>query len=173
MKNRPHISSLDVARESLKQDRVVIETDRNRTKRVKAARKASVERSSAPGASLSDQMDIASYSFVYGANGETFNVTVYARSPWWASDNEDGLSVMVKDATTCGYIHLPARFADLPREVRAVAKDIRAALTYGETRADREREARSKRRDARFEQGLRERHPHWFNPDGTRKQGVT
>lgn len=81
MSRRQYISSLDVASESIKQGRVIVESDRNRSKHVRATALRPRK----------EWYDEAFYLVAYGANGVRFTVAVYARRD---SNMPDGISVM-------------------------------------------------------------------------------
>lgn len=110
MSRRTYVSSLNVARESLRLGRVVIETDRRRSQRVKELR-----RQPPRGA-----FDNKSYFFCYGAEGVAFAVFVYEYKLSCIPGNEDGIAVHCKGADdkseTAVFYPRPE---DLPAPVRA------------------------------------------------------
>lgn len=160
------ISSIHCAAESARTGRVVIETDRNRSKRVKARVKAHSDKVIAGDRAAA--LDMPNFMFTYGADGVEFTAVVYERRRWYREPDDEGLSVMTRGAdgkSECAFID--AKFADLPPSVRIVARDVRAALNYGETRADKARSARYAKSRAEHDAWMKSRHPGWYSADGT------
>lgn len=165
MKHR-YLSSLDVAAESSRTGKVVIESMPQRSKHIKAWRGALLDAAVAnrDNRRAQEANDNPSYQFTYGAGGMAFTVCVHERRRWYVDGDVDGVSVMVRSEG--GYDHFTATFADLPPTVRAVAKDVRAAMSHGDCAADKAREKRREKRNAEFDARMAARHPEWCGPDG-------
>lgn len=166
MSRRQHVSSIDVARESLRTGKLVIESMPQRTKRIKRWLRGLLDAVMADrnDARARDAYDNPAFMFSYGVNGVQFIVCVHERERWYQKDDVDGLSVMIRDGGE--HHHITARFDDLPAPVRAVARDVRAAMTHGETAGERAAAAKWARRNARDRADMRRRHPKWYDADG-------
>lgn len=154
MSNRKYISSLEVAAESVAQNRVIVESDRNRSKHVRAtAMKPRKE-----------WYDSPFYLVAYGANGVRFTVAVRARK---SAQEPDGISVMHDGADgKSGTAHYYPMITDLPAEVRPIVRDVQAGLGFETTAAEKSREKRREKRNAEHEAYMAKRHPEWFGADG-------
>lgn len=154
MNRRQYISSLDVAAESLKQNRVVVESDRNRSKHVRATALRPRK----------EWYDEAFYLVSYGANGVKFTVAVYAHK---SKDEPDGISVMHDGSDgKSETAHYRPMITDLPAEVRPVVRDVQAGLGFQDTRADK---ARNRKWDAsrqKFDARMLANYPECAGPDG-------
>jgi len=151
MARQRFVSSVDVAAESLRTGRVVIESMPRRTERVRRWRGGLTDAYlAAPGdRRAADAVDNPCFMFTYGAGGVEFTVCVHERKRWYVTGDEDGLSVMAGDRGET--YHHTARFADLPAPVRAVARDIRAAMLHDQTAGERARDRRWSRRMAELD----------------------
>lgn len=156
MPHRKYISSLDVAAESLRLGRVVVESDRNRTKRARATVLNPRE------GYISDPF----YLVTYAACGAKFTVAVQARPDRLCPD---GISVMHNGADDRGPLaHYHPMIADLPAAVRVIVRDVQAAMRFTEpTRASKARERRHAEDERLRHARIREKHPTWYHADGT------
>ena len=154
------VHSHRVAEESLRTGKIVIASDPRRQKRIAAAVKAYHDSVIAGTERLGDQPD---YMLTYGVDGVEFTVVVYQRKRWFVDGDADGLSVMAHGADGKSRTeHFTARFDDLPAAVRAVAIDVRAGLTGGETAAKKTRARRRKAADDQWTREQMRRHPTWY-----------
>ncbi len=167
MSTRRLLSSLEVARESLRTGKVEIEAMPQRTKgiRARADERRKAYLAAPDDRRMQDAIDNPSESFTYGAGGMEFTVSVHERKRWYVEGDVDGVSVMVR--RDGGYDHFNVCFDDLPPTVRAIAKDIRVALTHGETAADKARAKRQAAASAKHAEWMRRTAPEWHNADGT------
>lgn len=147
---RKFVSSLDVAAESLRTGKVVVEGDRNRTKRVRAMMLNRTEFRTDP-----------FYLVSYGAGGMRFTVAVRERP---SRQEPDGISVMHNGADDRqGTAHFYPMIADLPAAVRVIVRDVQAAMSFTTpTRAQKTRERRRKERDEEHHARMRKQCPQWY-----------
>lgn len=142
MSHRKTISSIDVARESIRQGRLVIESLPNLTRSVHRVKGEYLDGVASGGVDVSDPVQNPRFHFSYGVNGIFFSVVVYERKRWYIPGDTDGISV--RQGSCPDFVN--ARFEDLPLPVRKVARDIQAALNFQDTSADRARKARQDRK---------------------------
>ncbi len=157
-----HIFSIDVAKESLRQGRLVIESLPNLSRTVRRIKGEYLDGVTAGRVDVSDIVQNPRFHFSYGVNGISFYVVVYERKRYYIPGDVDGISV--SQGGCRGF--LPARFEDLPPPVRKVAKDIQAALNFQDTTADRARKARHERQEKAWNADMQRRNPKWFDADG-------
>lgn len=157
-----HIFSIDVAKESLRQGRLVIESLPNLSRTVRRIKGEYLDGVTAGRIDVSDIVQNPRFHFSYGANGISFYVVVYERKRHYIPGDMDGISV--SQGGNRGYV--PARFDDLPAPVRKVAQDIQAALNFQDTSADKARKARHARQEKEWSADMQRRNPKWFDADG-------
>ena len=141
-RRRQFVSSLDVAAESARTGKVVVEGDRNRTKRVRAMMLNRTEFRTDP-----------FYLVTYGAGGMKFTVAVRERP---SRQEPDGISVMHNGADgRQATAHYYPMIADLPAAVRPIIRDVQAAMSFttptrapsaGNGRCSRPQDSRHSRR---------------------------
>lgn len=157
-----HIFSIDVAKESLRQGRLVIESLPNLSRTVRRIKGEYLDGVTAGRIDVLDPVQNPRFHFSYGANGISFYVVVYERKRHYIPGDVDGVSV--SQGGNRG--HLPARFEDLPAPVRKVAQDIQAALNFRDTSADKARKARHARREKEWRADMQRSNPKWFDAGG-------
>ena len=150
---RQFVSSLDVAAESARTGKVVVEGDRNRTKRVRAMM-----------LNRTDFRHDPFYLVTYGAGGMRFTVAVRQRP---SRQEPDGISVMHDGADgRQETAHFCPMIADLPAAVRPIVRDVQAAMSFTTpTRAQKMRERRRNERDEEHHARMRKQCPQWY-PNG-------
>ena len=151
---RKYISSLDVAAESIAQNRVIVESDRNRSRHVRATALSPRK----------EWYDVPFYLVAYGANGVRFTVAVRARK---SAQEPDGISVMHDGADgKSETAHYYPMIADLPAEVRPIVRDVQAGLAFEPTAAEKRRDRNEEKRREQSDARWLERFPKCAGPDG-------
>ena len=142
-----YLSTNEMARESLRTGRAIVEPDRNRARHVRDTRlrydRANIDQSGR-------DATMAHFYFRYWAGGFEFTVVVYERKRWFVEGDVDGIDVLSYGSPMGqgSAWKTTVRFSDLPAPVRAVAMDVRAALGGQDTRADKARAKSRAQKDA-------------------------